>query len=202
MKSISLLIVVMLFLGLAGCSDRQSEEEYGSALMKPKLAPEKPAEPILELAPLSFVLKDVDERDLNITCEDGAVLTPAIEQPLVLLNFFATWCPPCQGELHDLDQLQRKYADKLFVVGILVNDEHNSSKVRDFMQKQGAHYFISHVPDNGRLASRIVKRLGIPENYPIPLTVLYKNGKLYRHYEGAMPIEMMENEIRGALGQL
>ena len=89
----------------------------------------------------------------------------------------------------------------LFVVGVLVNDEQNSTQLRRFMEKYDVSYFISHVSDNNDLAAVVIKKLKLPENFPIPLSVLYKDGRLYRYYEGAMPIEMLENELMQAIKQ-
>ena len=127
------------------------------------------------------------------------MLSRDIDQSLILINFFATWCPPCRGELPDLSQLQRKQAKNLFIIGVLVNDEQNSTQLRHFMEKYGANYYISYAEANNELAALMIKELKLSENFPIPLSVLYKDGEFYRYYEGAMPIEMMENELKQAL---
>jgi len=204
MKNISLLLSMLLVFFLTACSkkDERREQTVPNPIEDINRSDANQSSLQKEEAVRSFMLTDVDGRDLNITVDSGTMIFQNIEQPLLLMNFFATWCPPCKGELPGLSHLQKKHVKDLFVVGILVNDEQNSTQLRRFMEKHDVNYFISHASDNDELATEIIRRLKLPENYPIPLSILYKNGKLYRYYEGAMPIEMIENELKHAIKQL
>ncbi len=196
MKSASLLLLILLIFGLSGCSKQRDREKNATIL---PAETEKTEESNISTSSRSFLLTDIDNRELNITITGKRIESHDFDQPLLLLNFFATWCPPCRGELPDLSQLQRKHAKNLFIVGILVNDEQNSTQLRHFMEKYGANYFISYAKTNDELAAIAIKELNLPENFPIPLSILYKDGTFYRYYEGAMPVEMMENELKQAL---
>jgi len=44
--------------------------------------------------------------------------------------------------------------------------------------------------------------LELPENFSIPLTVMYLNGEYFTHYEGSVPVEMIEYDIQQAKKQL
>jgi len=200
MKNISLLLSLLLVLFLTGCNTEEEKRELNISDTITEDANQSALQ-IEEIAH-SFILTDVDGRDLNITVDGDTMTFQNIEQPLLLMNFFATWCPPCKGELPDLNQLQKKHVKDLFVVGVLVNDEQNSTQLRHFMEKHNVNYFISNAGDNNDLAASIIKKLKLPENFPIPLSILYRNGTLYRYYEGAMPIEMIENELKQAIKQL
>lgn len=191
MRSFYLFLPLLLLFMITACSEKKESYEDNKSKISEAIESNQSTQ--------SFLLKDIDERELNITASGKDFQFDNIDQELVLINLFATWCPPCKGELPDLSRLQRKYAKELFVVGILVNDETNSTQLRAFMEKYGANYYISYTNANSALAEKITKNLGLPENYPIPLSILYVNGKLFRYYEGAMPIEMMENELKKAL---
>ena len=203
MKNISLLLSLLLVFFLTACSKKDERREQTTPNITEDINQSDLNQSSLQTEDVtrSFVLTDVDGRDLNITVDGDTMIFQNIEQPLLLMNFFATWCPPCKGELPDLSHLQKKHVKELFVVGVLVNDEQNSTQLRRFMEKHNANYFISHSSDNDELAKEIIRRLKLPENFPIPLSILYKNGKLYRYYEGAMPIEMIENELKQAIRQ-
>ena len=58
-----------------------------------------------------FAVKGIDGSTVNLTAARGKV---------VLLNFWATWCGPCRMEVPDLVELQKKYQDRLQVIGLVI----------------------------------------------------------------------------------
>src|ERR1700676_2731839 len=58
-----------------------------------------------------FKLKDLDGKDLSLASLNGKV---------VLLNFWATWCGPCRAEIPSLIQLQKRYQDRMQIIGLVV----------------------------------------------------------------------------------
>lgn len=56
---------------------------------------------------IDFTLKDLEGKDRKLSEWDGKV---------ILLNFWATWCPPCRHEMPAMERLYRHYRDKGFVV--------------------------------------------------------------------------------------
>ena len=66
-------------------------------------------------APVGAVtMKDVDGREISSADWGGKV---------VIVNFWATWCPPCRAEIPDLVALQNKYKDQLLIIGISDDDD-------------------------------------------------------------------------------
>lgn len=58
---------------------------------------------------------------------------------VVMLNFFATWCPPCRQEIPDLVKLHEEYAQKgVVVIGLSVDEDKDA--VPGFLQKLGVNY--------------------------------------------------------------
>src|SRR3954468_10592707 len=50
---------------------------------------------------------------------DGRAISSAdLHGKVVIVNFWATWCPPCRAEIPDLIALQNKYKDQLLIIGI------------------------------------------------------------------------------------
>jgi len=147
----------------------------------------------------TILLKSIDGETYNAVADDNHFTIHDIKYPIVLINFFSTWCPPCRGQIPYFEDLQKKYGKELFLTGILVNDDSNASELEKFYDTYHAHYFISNGGKNNELTEKVVEALKLDENFTLPLTVLYKNGEYYTHYEGAVPVEMIDHDIRTAL---
>lgn len=78
-----------------------------------------------------FAMKDINGEIRNIKEWDGKV---------ILLNFWATWCPPCLKEIPGFIELQEKYGDQgLQIIGVAVDDE---NIVREFATEMKMNYPI------------------------------------------------------------
>ncbi len=65
---------------------------------------------------------------------------PETAGKVVLIDFWATWCPPCRKLIPELNDFSRKFKDDLVVIGI--SDE-NEAKVREFLGKTSASYAMA-----------------------------------------------------------
>lgn len=72
---------------------------------------------------------------------DSMIRLEAYRGKVVLLNFWATWCPPCQAEIPDLIRLHKDFADRLVVIGVSVDrGPHARELVQDFYKKFNMNY--------------------------------------------------------------
>lgn len=136
----------------------------------------------------------VEKRGANFTLDAG-------EDKVVLFDIFATWCPPCRAEVRHLGNLQKKYGDDLVIMGLTIEDDVSNDELEKFKQKHGGEYLVSNKADNQALARAIASTIGVGQQFPIPLMVLYKNGQYVTHYSGATPEEMIDSDIAQALGK-
>ena len=102
---------------------------------------------------------------------------------VVLVNLWATWCPPCRKEMPDLDQLQVRYADRGLVVVTVSNEE------RELLQTFAAKYPMrtmnAHSPELGWY--------DVPGR---PLTfVVDRNGTVRHFLTGGHPYEDFEEAV-------
>lgn len=85
------------------------------------------------------------------TASGGTLSLSALRGKPVYLNFFATWCPPCNEEAPDINALQKRYAPRgLQVVG--VDELENAKKAAQFVRKYGLGY--PAVVDDGTLGDQ------------------------------------------------
>ncbi len=147
----------------------------------------------------TFTLIDIQQNKHTLTVSNQKMAFHNVNPSIVIINFFSTWCSPCRAEIPYLSDLQKKYKKKVFIAGILVNDAQSNETLKQFIRKYHANYFISNSKHNDIFASKVVKELQLPENFSIPLTVIYKEGHYYTHYEGAVPVEMLDHDIQEAI---
>jgi len=120
----------------------------------------------------TFALPDLDGDERSIASFEGKV---------VLLNFWATWCPPCVEEMPVLDRLAREYGDQgLRVVGVALDD---ASAVRDFAETHDIDYPLLI---GGREAYSLVRAYGNART-TLPHTVIIdRDGVVRRVHQGAL----------------
>ncbi len=119
-----------------------------------------------------------------------AVSLSDYEGQVVLLNFWATWCGPCQAETPDLQKLHAKYEDQGFVVvGVSIDDEDTVEQVPNFIEHFELTYpilldtEIAVGPEYGQLG----QMRGIPQSYFID-----ENGVIQDAVVGALEWDQME----------
>jgi thiol-disulfide isomerase/thioredoxin len=131
----------------------------------------------------TLVLKDLQGRALRLSDYKGKV---------VVLNFWATWCPPCRAEMPDFIKMQREYRSKgLQVIGITYPPE-EIEEVRQFVRKLGVNYPIA-------LGTKETKIL-FDESETLPVTIVIdRQGKVRERIEGILlPVEF-EQKIKPLL---
>ncbi|WP_345991605.1 TlpA family protein disulfide reductase [Sulfurimonas sp. HSL-1716] len=177
---LSALAVTLLF---QACSDKKNDENSMIASNK-------------------FMVKDLSNQEHTVVKEGNNFTFDNVKGKVVLFDIFATWCPPCRAEASHLSSLQHKYKDDLIVAGISIQKDLAASEVVKFKNDNGADYMMLTSEDNRKLAFSIASTLeGLSADFPIPLMVMYKDGKLIKYYVGATPEEFIESDIKKALGK-
>ena len=115
MKKILWIVVTMTVLLSAGCdnSNTQSQSLPSETGLVGKTAP-------------SFTLKDVQGQIVSLEQFRGQV---------VVLNFWATWCPPCREEMPSMEKLYHDYRDKGLVLLAVNVEENGQQAVSQFLQR-------------------------------------------------------------------
>lgn len=173
-------------LALVGCAPKEAPKPKVSAtdgaVTAATSASEKTQLPIVGPAP-DWKLRDLDGRPVSSTDFKGKV---------VVLDFWATWCPPCRKEIPGYVDLYRKYGkNRLAIVGVSL-DEGGPTVVREFVQKFGVTYPVVMGDD------AVQNAFGGME--AIPTTFLIdQRGQIRDKKVGAEPTEEYEKKIASLL---
>jgi peroxiredoxin len=101
---------------------------------------------------VNFTLTDLNGKSWTLKDLKGKV---------VMLNFWATWCPPCRKEMPDLEFIYKQFADQgLLILGV---SDDEPEKVRAFIQKQGTTYPVLLDPESK--VNHLLRIEGIPKTF-------------------------------------
>ena len=123
--------------------------------------------------------------EFSIVDLEGQSLTTAdLKGKVVLINFWATWCPPCRQEIPDFIEAYKTLKDRgLVIIGLAVSDR--ESNVRRFVTDQGINYPVAMAPDSLVMAFE-------PGQY-IPATIVVDTeGNIQDKHVGVMDTAMIE----------
>jgi len=202
MKNNFYIFILIINISILGCGDNKKREIHESIDIE--VQDNKPIPTKIPIKEYSFLFMNLENQTQTIQVKNNYYSFPNIKQPIVLINFLATWCPPCIGQIPHLNNLQKKYKDNLYILGTLIYD--NSIKDRDldkFIASQKINFFISKDINNSiRFGNFIAPKLQLKPNFSLPLMILFLNGEYYTHYEGSIPEEMIESDIKQALNKI
>jgi thiol-disulfide isomerase/thioredoxin len=124
--------------------------------------------------------------------EGRAVSSAALKGKVVIVNFWATWCPPCRAEIPDLIALQDKYRDNLQVIGIS-QDEAPAEVVKRFAVEHRMNYPI--VMSTREIESLFPGVRALPTSF-----ILDRDGRLVQKHVGMLNADTIELETRALAG--
>jgi thiol-disulfide isomerase/thioredoxin len=124
---------------------------------------------------------------------DGQSLSStALRGKVVLVNFWATWCPPCRAEIPDLVALQAQYRDRLQIIGVS-QDEGSIEVVKRFAEQQRMNYPI--VMMTPELEKAFAGVSALPTSF-----VIDREGRIVQRHVGMLNATVTEQEMRALAG--
>ena len=186
-KSVLVIIAVVAVIGATYFADRATRQPrkgqihltVANAAAAAKSAPE-------------VTLKDLDGKDLSLAQYKGKV---------VLVNFWATWCEPCQVEIPWLIEIQQKYSAKGFTILGIAMDEEGASVVTPWVQKErfdvnGAKSQMNYpiVIGNEAAADKFGGLLGYPTS-----VLISRDGKVIKRITGLISYDEISKSIESQL---
>src|SRR6516164_7807702 len=125
----------------------------------------------------AFALHTIDNREVSLASLRGKV---------TIVNFWATWCPPCRAEIPDLIALQQKYREQLQIVGVS-KDEGGPEIVRKFVADHEINYPVAmSSPEFDRLFPGVA---ALPTSF-----VIDRDGNVVQKHVGMLKAALIEAE--------
>ena len=134
-------------------------------------------------APLHFTLKDMNGVSVRLDSFKGKV---------ILLNFWATWCPPCELEIPWLVEIQRAHPNDVVVLGVSIDD--TPEKLKPYAAGKQMNYPVLVGLDREDVQDAYGPLLGIPVSVFID-----RDGKISSRHSGIATKAQFEKEIQGLL---
>jgi len=130
-----------------------------------------------------FTARDLDGHEVSSASLRGKV---------VLVNFWATWCPPCRAEIPDLVRLQEKYRDRLQIIGVS-EDESGPEVVRRFAADHQVNYpIVMTTPEIEKMFPGIS---ALPTSFLID-----RDSRIVQKHVGMLTAQVTEYETRALAG--
>jgi len=131
------------------------------------------------------------ENDFTLTSLDGETYTLSqLQGKVVMVDFWATWCPPCRAEIPHLIEIYNKYKDKGFIL-LGVSNERPATVQRYQKQKQIPYPLLI---DDGSVSRKFAVE-AIPTGF-----IFDKEGNIHKKHTGFAP--GMEKEIEADILEL
>ena len=126
----------------------------------------------------NFKLEDLNGKKVSLSDFKGKK---------VFLNFWASWCPPCKGEMPDIEKLQIETKDTDLVI-LAVNMGEDSTTAKSFMEKN--KYSFTVLLDSDQSIAAKYNISAIPTSFFID-----KKGNIVYSIQGGMTLEQMKDNI-------
>jgi len=130
--------------------------------------------------------------DLALPQLDG---TPRTQRDLrgqvVLINVWATWCPPCRAEMPSIQQAYTAYRERGFIV-LAVNQREDATAIRPFLEQHGLTFPI--LMDSDGQASATYQASALPSSFFVD-----RRGVIRTVYHGPMPPSVINGTIEQLL---
>lgn len=130
----------------------------------------------------NFTLTDINGKKVSLSEFKGKV---------VIIDFWATWCPPCRRGIPDLISIKKEFKNKIVIIGISL-DIDTKKDVVPFVKNYGINYHVVY-GDN-----EVVRAYGNIEAIPTSF-IIDRKGKIVTQHVGLTSKETYINEIKKLL---
>ena len=168
------LFILTVLIVASGCRPAAAPVSVGNKPVSVNGVPARDAQ--------SQPLKPVTEMGWTDRTDGNVQKVKDLKGKVVILDFWATYCPPCIEEIPHLMELQAKYGTDLQVIGLHVGGEEDRPKVPEFIERLKITYPLGY-PEDALTAYVFGQQTAIPQT-----AVFDRSGKLVKKIAGFDPV--------------
>lgn len=181
-KKFAFFLISIIFI-FSGCDSKNDGSKSKSEIEKKKES--------------VFMLKTQNQNTITLKKENELFKFIELQNKVVLVNFFATWCSPCKAEIPHLISLKNKYNENFEIIAInMGNRDGSMPNIDSFIEEYKINYPVITAKDNHKISKLFGEVRAIPTMF-----LLDKEGKINQTYMGITPLEMIETDIKRVLGK-
>lgn len=180
-KTLLYLTFSFILLFLAGC---ESETKQAKVVEKSPNKQER-------IEPL--VLNTLDGKTIKMNLDNNILVSEDLNNKgkIVLVNFWATWCPPCIKEIPMFNEMYEKYGDRLEIVGILYERDKDINEINAFIKEHKMKFPVT-IGENNFIAAQMFGNVQkIPESF-----LFSEDGFMLRKFVGIVDEAVLEEFIK------
>lgn len=181
MKRIGILFSVLI-LGIlfSGCGDSQTKKAQVVEQKKQTITESN-----------NVVLTTLDGKTIELNFSNNVLVSKNLNGKITLVNFFATWCPPCIEEIPMLNKLYEQHSDIFEIVAVLYEKNRTKEDIVAFAQEHNIKFPITLGDENFVAAKMFNDVKKIPESF-----LFSKEGFLFEKYVGVINEKVLEEYLK------
>lgn len=133
--------------------------------------------------------------DLPSLTGGGNVNSQSFHGKVLIVDFWASWCPPCKASFSAYNQLVEKFKGKDFAI-VAINIDDNQQNAQSFLQENPASFITAY--DAGKKVATAYKLPTMPTSF-----IIGRDGEILHRHEGFREedLEIFIKEVEAALGK-
>lgn len=178
-KLLASLLLISVVIFFTSCNESQTKT---AQVVKTKTK----SEPITQ----TVVLKSLEDSQIELSFSNNILVSKELNGKITLINFFATWCPPCIEEIPMFNKLYEQYKDSFEIVGVLYEKDRSKEEIMAFVKEHNIKFPVTIGDENFVAAKMFDDVKKIPESF-----LFSKDGFLFEKYVGIVDEKVLEEYL-------
>ncbi len=139
----------------------------------------------------SVTLTTLEDKHLELSFSNNVLVSKDLNGKITLINFFATWCPPCIEEIPVFNKLYEEHRDTFEIVGVLYEKDKSKEEILAFVKEHNIQFPVTLGEENFTAAKMFDDVKKIPESF-----LFSKEGFLFEKYVGVVNEKILEEYLK------